>query len=216
MFTKIREKKRGIYGGWLMIGAVQLLGVAVSGNLWNDSLFSEPPAEASERKEVPQTVTLRISRGLFERGLTAKIDLSNIEEKQSLTSSVRWNEYAEPLPPALLEPGQTPLAIFDDHIGCAEFSDLAPMRVCFKIQSDVSSVALTSDQMWLEGPGAVLDPKCLNVMNLVRADRSDDGLLVMFQLIPKPTSSCASLAGTLTLSLTSRALSAKQLASSRY
>lgn len=194
MFKTVRQKQKGFYKIWLAAGIAQALVSAIGGFSAGESLLSEAPAEAATRRSASTDIPVRISRALFEKELLANIQLTEMQPSQARTSAVRWNENAETVP-ASVEPGATPIMVNDDHIGCAEFSELSPMRLCFKIQADVDSVALKTDQVWLEGIAAVARPSCIQVLDLVSAERSGQGFSVSFQIVPKDTSECTGQGG---------------------
>lgn len=194
MFKVVREKNKSFHTSWLVLGLLQI-GMFFSSNPFGSaSLFSEKAAEGQEKPATVSQIPVRISRTVFEKELSARVQ-TNSSEAQS--SDVNWVENAAELPPSI-DPGQVPIAVEKDHIGCAEFTDLSPMRLCFLIQGDVDSVALKPNQAWLEGTNAVLDPKCVQVLNLTDARRTADGFSLRFSVIPKSSAACQTQAATLT------------------
>ena len=110
------------------------------------------------------TIPTRISRAIFEQPISARVN--------SQPTSVQWSEEDSEELEASAE--KSALVAFRDHVGCAEFPELAaPMKLCFKVQGDVSSLTLNADQMWIQGQQK--KPR------FVSATKNDAGFSVQFR-----------------------------------
>ena len=101
--------------------------------------------------------------------------------------------------------GPQPIASYDNHLGCAEITSISPLQLCFIIQSDVSSLTLSPDQMSLAGLQSIVDTSCISQTKFVGASKKADsrGFTVQYQLIENSDPRCAGKGGTLVLSIQS-------------
>jgi hypothetical protein len=151
---------------------------------------------------------VRISRALFENASltsTTLISPPTTEANatpQTFSSNINWNEDQTQAAPVNLI-GPTPIASYDNHVGCAEFTNISPLQLCFTIQSDVSSLTLSADQMSLAGLQSVVDTSCISQTKFVSATKNSDnsGFTVQYQMIQTSDPRCAGKGGTLNLTI---------------
>jgi hypothetical protein len=94
------------------------------------------------------------------------------------------------------------LAVFNDHVGCAEIKELPPMQLCFDIQDDVSSLTLASGQMSVDGLSSVADLSCISDTRFLGAKKNgNSGFTVSYQLSPTDDVRCKSEGGVLNLTI---------------
>jgi hypothetical protein len=110
-------------------------------------------------------VPTRISRAIFEQPISARVNLE--------PTSVQWNENSSENEDSENASEGAVIAAMGDHVGCAEFPKLAPLKLCFKVQGDVSSLTLNADQMWIQG--STQQPR------FVSATKNTSGFSVQFQ-----------------------------------
>jgi cytoskeletal protein RodZ len=225
------NSKKLFYGVWLVFGLFQLALIRDS-SAANQSILqssnaaqTDPNAEANSNPSnssannsasstagtssgsAPST-PVRISRALFENTtLTSTTQILPPATEvnatpQSLASSIHWDEQQTQAAPVNLI-GPTPIASYDNHVGCAEFTNISPLQLCFTIQSDVSSLTLSADQMSLTGLQSVVDTSCITQTKFVSATKNSDnsGFTVQYQMIESSDPRCAGKGGTLYLSI---------------
>jgi len=152
------------------------------------------------------TIPVRISRSLFDNStLTSSAQFSGDGQLQQLSSSVHWNETSQQQAHPVNLIGPQPIASYDNHTGCAEFTNISPLQLCFTIQSDVSSLTLNADQMSLAGLQAIVDTSCISQAKFVGATKKSDntGFTVQYQLQETADPRCTGKGGTLNLSVQS-------------
>ena len=169
---------------------------------------SSSSGSASTTSGSTPSTPVRISRAFFENATltsTTQIAPPSTEvnaSPQSLSSTIHWDEQQTEAAPVNLV-GPTPIASYDNHIGCAEFTNISPLQLCFTIQSDVSSLTLNADQMSLAGLQSVVDTSCITQTKFVSATKNSDnsGFTVQYQMIESSDPRCAGKGGTLNLSI---------------
>lgn len=169
------DKRRIVCKVWLALGFIQLafLVSGCSGTAYSDdNLLSTSPARerttdegSSQDSQLPQ----RLSRAYFERSLTGSITLNDHE----ILSDVEWvEEYPQD------RPARSIPSIGTDHIGCATYTNVDGIQLCFNIMGDVSSVGLSAKDISLRGAcrGKVQNAR------FERASNKDGVVIVKFKL----------------------------------
>jgi hypothetical protein len=196
-----------MYLGWLVMGLLQLALVGC-GEASGDQLLSQGPTNSTQESNNEAAGTMnhlpvRISRAIFEKPVSAQYAISG--QARSGSSNVYWDE-EHPDDSIANAPvnaaGEKPIAVFDNHTGCAEFTNVAPLQLCFTIQSDVSSLTLNADQMRLAGWESITDSGCISEAKFIKATKTDNhAFTVTYQLKEASDPRCAGQGGTLNLSV---------------
>jgi hypothetical protein len=191
-----KKSKRLFYIAWLIFGFLQL------GDASGAQLLSQEPSESNSSEISSQAaLPVRISRTFFEK--QTNVETSYIDNTGSVahTSAVVWNENQTTTPPTPYGTEQ-PLAVFNDHVGCAEIKELPPMQLCFNIQDDVSSLTLASNQMSVDGLSSVADLSCISDTHFIGAKKNgNSGFTVSYQLSSTESARCKNAGGVLNLTM---------------
>jgi hypothetical protein len=179
--------KKIFYAAWLVFGIFQL------GDASGAEFFSQEPAEN----------TVRVARSFFERQTAVETIYARPTGNTAHFSRVAWNEERNSPPTVSAKSsGENPIAVFNDHVGCAEIRELPPMRLCFNIQDDVSSLTLASNQMSVDGLDSIEDLSCISASHFLGAKKNDNsGFTVSYRLSPKASERCKSAGGVLNLTM---------------
>jgi hypothetical protein len=181
--------KKVFYITWLVFGFLQL------GDASGAQLLSQEPTEnhSSETSALP----VRISRSFFEKQTSVETSYISSAGAQTHASLATWNENQGTPQKAV-----GALAVFNDHVGCAEIKELPPMQLCFDIQDDVSSLTLASGQMSVDGLSSVADLSCISDTRFLGAKKNgNSGFTVSYQLSPTDDVRCKSEGGVLNLTI---------------
>jgi len=205
----VRSSKKLFYAVWLVFGLFQVALVRDSNAatvLQSASATQTDPNSEGNTSSATASVPVRISRSLFDNStLTSSAQFSGEGQPQQYSSSVHWDEASQPQAHPVNLIGPQPIASYDNHTGCAEFTNISPLQLCFTIQSDVSSLTLNADQMSLAGLQSIVDPSCISQTKFVKATKNSDntGFTVQYQLQETADPRCTGKGGTLNLTVQS-------------
>jgi hypothetical protein len=195
-----KKSKRLFYIAWLVFGFLQL------GDASGAQLLSQEPVEnnSSEISQSPQALLpVRISRSFFEKQTKVETDYISPEGTIARTSAAIWNENQSEAQPTTVQ-SESALAVFNDHVGCAEIKELPPMQLCFNIQDDVSSLTLASGQMSVDGLSSVADLSCIADTRLIGAKKNGaSSFTVSYQLSATNSARCGKAGGVLNFTVSS-------------
>jgi hypothetical protein len=192
--------KKLFYVAWLILGFFQLGDASGAAQL----LSQEPSENNSSEVSTTAALPVRISRTFFEKQTTVETSYVSPAGNVAHYSEATWNENRDNM--ATPSTDGSPLAVFNDHVGCAEIKELPPMQLCFNIQDDVSSLTLTSNQMSLKGLdgglNSIADLSCISSSHFLGAKKNgNSGFTVSYQLSPADGTRCKSAGGVLNLTM---------------
>lgn len=197
-----KKSKRLFYITWLALGFTQFGQLWQLGDAAGAELLSQEPNENNSSEVSPAApLPVRISRSFFEKQTGIQTDYitssDNIAQTTPVIWPLTWNEIRNQT-----TPDSQAIATFDDHVGCAEIKELPPMRLCFNIQDDVSSLTLTSSQMSVDGLSSVADLSCISDTHFIGAKKNgNSSFTVSYRLSPTDNSRCKNAGGVLNLTV---------------
>lgn len=205
----MRSSRKLFYVVWLVFGLFQLALVRDSNAatvLQSASATQTDPNSEGNTNTATASMPVRISRSMFENStLISNARFSGAGQPQQYSSGIHWNEASAPQAHPVNLVGSQPIASYDNHTGCAEFTNISPLQLCFIIQSDVSSLTLNADQMSLAGLQSIVDTSCISQTKFVKSSKNGDnsGFTVQYQLLETADPRCTGKGGTLNLTVQS-------------
>lgn len=173
-----------------------LLGGLIVGLFQGFMVQAADQATRTRSTEMP----VRIPRSFFSQSLVGTLTAQAVNTNQQVNfeSSIDWNEQ----PTTEAPPLEGAIADFRDHLGCAYYSNLSNIAVCFNIMGDVYSLGVNSKEMQLQGIENLMNNELIEKLNLgdcsyevqnvqfVQATRGDNHFMMTFSADAVPEANC--------------------------